>query len=193
MLTPASFFRICVLRSPIKNMIWIFLRQLETSFCSLAFPYSVDQLRFLLAARYNKRSTPARKNCIKSKMSLLARSSSSLLRRSCAKKASQWPPSSSWILSGSGGKNSNDSSTASYTTHASLPEEHRMIYETCRKFADEELAPNASEWDKKHTFPLKAVTKLVSRGQSPLDITGCVLCRSTMCSVLYVWSVLKQS
>lgn len=49
-----------------------------------------------------------------------------------------------------------------YTTHSQLPEEHRMIYEMCRKFADEELAPFAGEWDKKHEFPRKAVGKLVS-------------------------------
>ena len=30
-----------------------------------------------------------------------------------------------------------------FTTHNQLPEEHRMIYDMCRKFADEELAPNA--------------------------------------------------
>ena len=49
-----------------------------------------------------------------------------------------------------------------YTTHSQLPEEHRMVYEMCRKFADEELAPNAREWDQKHEFPKEAVTKLVS-------------------------------
>ena len=48
-----------------------------------------------------------------------------------------------------------------YTTHSQLPEEHQMIYEMCRKFADEELAPNAGEWDKKHTFPTDAVSQLV--------------------------------
>lgn len=37
-----------------------------------------------------------------------------------------------------------------------------MIYEMCRKFADEELAPHAGEWDKKHEFPKEAVSKLVS-------------------------------
>jgi alkylation response protein AidB-like acyl-CoA dehydrogenase len=48
-----------------------------------------------------------------------------------------------------------------YTTHSQLPEEHRMVYEMCRKFADEELAPKAGEWDKKHEFPTDAVTQLV--------------------------------
>lgn len=36
-----------------------------------------------------------------------------------------------------------------------------MIYEMCRKFADEELAPNAGKWDKNHEFPRDAVAKLV--------------------------------
>ena len=53
-------------------------------------------------------------------------------------------------------------SVRSYTTHNHLPEEHRMIYEMCRKFADEELAPNAGEWDKKHEFPKEAIAHLVS-------------------------------
>jgi butyryl-CoA dehydrogenase len=33
----------------------------------------------------------------------------------------------------------------------------QMIYEMCRKFADEELAPNAGMWDKKHQFPAEAI------------------------------------
>ena len=49
-----------------------------------------------------------------------------------------------------------------YTTHSQLPSEHQMVYEMCRKFADEELAPNAGEWDQKHQFPTEAVDKLVS-------------------------------
>ena len=48
-----------------------------------------------------------------------------------------------------------------YTTHSQLPSEHQMVYEMCRKFADEELAPNAGEWDRKHEFPREAVDKLV--------------------------------
>ena len=50
-----------------------------------------------------------------------------------------------------------------YTTHSQLPEEHQMIYEMCRKFADEELAPNAGKWDQEHSFPTDAVSQLVSR------------------------------
>lgn len=48
-----------------------------------------------------------------------------------------------------------------YTTHSQLPSEHQMVYDMCRKFADEELAPNAGKWDKDHSFPREAVDKLV--------------------------------
>ena len=39
-----------------------------------------------------------------------------------------------------------------------------MIYDMCRKFADEELAPNAGEWDKKHQFPADAIAQLGELG-----------------------------
>lgn len=52
----------------------------------------------------------------------------------------------------------------SITTHSQLPEEHKMIYEMCRNFADNELAPNAREWDQKHVFPTNAVTQLAELG-----------------------------
>lgn len=53
-------------------------------------------------------------------------------------------------------------SSRKYTTYSQLPSEHQMVYEMCRKFADEELAPNAGGWDQKHEFPTDAVDKLVS-------------------------------
>jgi alkylation response protein AidB-like acyl-CoA dehydrogenase len=53
------------------------------------------------------------------------------------------------------------SAACAYTTHSQLPEEHKMVYDMCRKFADEELAPNAGEWDKKHQFPKQAIEQLV--------------------------------
>eukprot|EP00045_Choanoeca_perplexa_P009407 m.90845 g.90845 ORF g.90845 m.90845 type:complete len:80 (+) comp14884_c0_seq44:2284-2523(+) len=40
---------------------------------------------------------------------------------------------------------------------AELPEEHEMLKQTCRSFANEVLAPNAGDWDKNHTFPAEAV------------------------------------
>jgi hypothetical protein len=56
----------------------------------------------------------------------------------------------------------------SITTYAQLPEEHRMVYDMCRKFADEELAPNAGTWDKQHSFPTDAVKQLVRIPQQNL-------------------------
>mmetsp|Transcript_19635 Transcript_19635/g.42293 ORF Transcript_19635/g.42293 Transcript_19635/m.42293 type:complete len:415 (+) Transcript_19635:109-1353(+) len=63
-----------------------------------------------------------------------------------------------------------------YTTHSQLPEEHKMVYEMCRKFADEELAPNAGTWDQKHKFPTDAVNQLSELGMmginSPSEYDG---------------------
>jgi len=39
-----------------------------------------------------------------------------------------------------------------------------MLYEMCRKFADEEIAPNAREWDQKHEFPSKVKDMVRLRG-----------------------------
>lgn len=39
-----------------------------------------------------------------------------------------------------------------------------MVYEMCRKFADEELIPKASEWDQKHEFPTEAIVALSDLG-----------------------------
>lgn len=36
-----------------------------------------------------------------------------------------------------------------------------MLREMCRSFADNELAPNAGEWDKNHTFPKDQVRPLL--------------------------------
>jgi butyryl-CoA dehydrogenase len=58
----------------------------------------------------------------------------------------------------------NHTATRSITTHSQLPEEHKMIYEMCRKFADEELAPHAGKWDKQHEFPTEAITHLAELG-----------------------------
>jgi alkylation response protein AidB-like acyl-CoA dehydrogenase len=59
--------------------------------------------------------------------------------------------------------NNNNLALRSYMTHSQLPEEHKMVYDMCRRFADEELAPNAGEWDKHHVFPEAAIAQLVSR------------------------------
>jgi butyryl-CoA dehydrogenase len=54
--------------------------------------------------------------------------------------------------------------TRSITSHSALPEEHMMIYEMCRRFADEELAPNARSWDQAHSFPTDAINQLAELG-----------------------------
>lgn len=69
--------------------------------------------------------------------------------------------------------NSNPSKgSRQYTTHSQLPEEHQMIYEMCRKFADEELAPNAGKWDQEHAFPADAVSQLGELGLMGLNVSG---------------------
>jgi len=45
-----------------------------------------------------------------------------------------------------------------------------MIYESCRKLADKELAPNAGKWDKDHEFPLEAVKSLAESGIMGLNV-----------------------
>jgi Acyl-CoA dehydrogenase, N-terminal domain len=63
-----------------------------------------------------------------------------------------------------------------YTSHSALPEEHKMVYNMCRKLADEVLAPSAGEWDKKHVFPKEAVAQLVSSfGQETMRCCCCCL------------------
>jgi hypothetical protein len=68
-----------------------------------------------------------------------------------------------------------------YTSHFALPEEHKMVYDMCRKFADEVLAPSAGEWDKKHVFPKEAVAQLVrsSEQEMPLLCDYCSLWRAS--------------
>ena len=43
---------------------------------------------------------------------------------------------------------------------AKLPETHEMLRQTCRDFADKELAPIAAILDKEHRFPLEQVASL---------------------------------
>ena len=48
-----------------------------------------------------------------------------------------------------------------YMTYSELPEETKMLYEMVRDFADNDLAPEASKWDKNHEFPHEAIHSLV--------------------------------
>jgi len=62
------------------------------------------------------------------------------------------------------GRSAFGNATRGITSHSQLPEETSMVYEMCRKFADEELAPNASEWDQKHEFPTTTIAALSELG-----------------------------
>ncbi len=45
-----------------------------------------------------------------------------------------------------------------------LTDEQRLLRDTCREFAEKELKPNASAWDRAHTFPAEAVKKCAELG-----------------------------
>ncbi|MBN2041609.1 MAG: acyl-CoA dehydrogenase [Spirochaetes bacterium] len=45
-----------------------------------------------------------------------------------------------------------------------LSEEHQMIREMCRKFADNDLKPKAAQLDKDHEFPMEEIKKLAELG-----------------------------
>merc|ERR1740130_1840012 len=64
----------------------------------------------------------------------------------------------------------------SITSYSQLSEETTMVYEMCRKFADEELTPKAREWDQTHSFPTTAILQLSELGlmgiDTPSDIGG---------------------
>ena len=62
------------------------------------------------------------------------------------------------------GRSAFGNATRGITSHSQLPEETSMVYEMCRKFADEELAPNASQWDQKHEFPTTTIAALSELG-----------------------------
>ena len=50
-----------------------------------------------------------------------------------------------------------NSSRRTYTDLALLSDEHRMMRETCRDFANNELVPIAGVTDKEHKFPSEAI------------------------------------
>ena len=56
------------------------------------------------------------------------------------------------------------SATRSYTNWPFLKEEHIMIQETARNFADSELAPIAGSVDKAHEFPMDVIMKIGELG-----------------------------
>ncbi|KYQ57011.1 Short-chain specific acyl-CoA dehydrogenase, mitochondrial [Trachymyrmex zeteki] len=56
------------------------------------------------------------------------------------------------------------------TSHSMLPDTHKMLYKTCRDFAEEELKPIAAESDKKHLFPKEQIKKMGELGLMGLCI-----------------------
>lgn len=54
---------------------------------------------------------------------------------------------------------------------AVLSDEHKMVAETCRAFADAELKPNASRTDKEHLFPKEQVRKLGELGMMGITVS----------------------
>ena len=42
-----------------------------------------------------------------------------------------------------------------------LSEEHQMIRDALRSFAQERLAPNAARWDREHHFPKEELQQMV--------------------------------
>lgn len=47
---------------------------------------------------------------------------------------------------------------------SSLSETHQMLYKTCRDFAESELKPNASKYDREHLYPADAIKKMGELG-----------------------------
>lgn len=58
-----------------------------------------------------------------------------------------------------------------YTNWPFLKEEHRMIADMCKNFADTELAPVAAATDKLHQFPTEQVKKLGELGMMGMGVS----------------------
>ena len=55
-------------------------------------------------------------------------------------------------------------SKRSYSDWPHIKDDHRMVMELCRNFANEELVPIAGKLDKEHRFPKEQVAKLGEMG-----------------------------
>ncbi|XP_032426359.1 short-chain specific acyl-CoA dehydrogenase, mitochondrial [Xiphophorus hellerii] len=53
---------------------------------------------------------------------------------------------------------------------AELPETHQLLRQTCRDFADRELAPIAAKLDKEHFYPAKQVKELGAMGVMAMEV-----------------------
>ncbi|XP_062339910.1 short-chain specific acyl-CoA dehydrogenase, mitochondrial [Osmerus eperlanus] len=56
------------------------------------------------------------------------------------------------------------------TQLAELPEMHQMLRQTCRDYADRELAPIAAQLDKEHRYPAKQVRELGQMGVMAIEV-----------------------
>lgn len=52
---------------------------------------------------------------------------------------------------------------------AELPETHQILRQTCRDFADKELAPIAAKLDKTHSYPAKQVHECTNAQEKYVD------------------------
>lgn len=53
---------------------------------------------------------------------------------------------------------------------AELPETHQLLRDTCRAFAEKELAPVAAQLDREHKFPAEQVKKMGELGLLAMDV-----------------------
>ncbi|KDO25452.1 short-chain specific acyl-CoA dehydrogenase [Saprolegnia parasitica CBS 223.65] len=53
-----------------------------------------------------------------------------------------------------------------------LSEDHTMLRDTCRLFADKELAPNAGLWDREHLYPGDAIKAMGEMGLMGIIVPG---------------------
>ncbi|PWA26848.1 hypothetical protein CCH79_00001277, partial [Gambusia affinis] len=53
---------------------------------------------------------------------------------------------------------------------AELPETHQLLRQTCRDFADRELAPIAAKLDKEHAYPAKQIKELGAMGVMAMEV-----------------------
>lgn len=87
--------------------------------------------------------------------------SSSTLLRQCSRRPTAFTFASALPMNCSFTQTVPTSTHRCITTYSQLPQEHQMIYDMCRKLADEVIAPNAKQWDKEHSFPTAAIHQLV--------------------------------
>jgi alkylation response protein AidB-like acyl-CoA dehydrogenase len=64
-----------------------------------------------------------------------------------------------------------------YSDWPYLRDEHRMVYQMCKDFADTELIPIAGKLDKEHKYPKEQVARLGELGmfEDPSFVSGLVL------------------